>query len=108
MIAAIDNNCEIYVSLLQANSNSETMRLYLTELVRILDQENEEWRKTTVLLFDGASYHTSNETKALMSELHIPVLFYGPYSYLISPCELFFGLFKSVNINPEGVPTGKK
>ena len=41
MIAAVDNNCEIYLSLLQANSDSETMSLYLKELVKVLDHENE-------------------------------------------------------------------
>ena len=43
VIAAIDNNCEVYVSLFQANSDSETMSLFLKELVQILDQENELW-----------------------------------------------------------------
>lgn len=108
MIAAFDNNCEVYVSLLQANSNSETMELYLTELVQVLDAEDEHWRKTTVLVMDGATYHTSKETRATMSDLHIPLLFLGPYSYLLSPCELFFALFKSKELNPEGAPLGKK
>ena len=108
MIAAVDTNCVVYVSLLQANSDSETFGLYLQELVKVLDQENEQWRASTILVMDGASYHTSKETKETMSNLHIPVLFFGPYSYLISPCELFFSLFKSVNINPDNVPMGKK
>ena len=108
MIAALDNNCEVYLSLLQANSDSETMTLYLKELVWVLDQENEQWRKNTVLVMDGAPYHMSKETRVAMSDLNIPLLFFGPYSYLLSPCELFFSLFKSVNINPEGAPVGKK
>ena len=38
MMAAIDNYGEIYYSLLQANSNDITLELFLTHLVKILDQ----------------------------------------------------------------------
>ena len=68
------------------------MSLYLMELVKTLDAENDQWRKTTVLVMDGASYHVAKETRATMSDLHLPVLFLGPYSYLISPIELFLAV----------------
>jgi len=35
-------------------------------------------------------------------------MFSGPYSYDIAPCELFFALLKSSDINIHQVATGKK
>ena len=69
MIAAVDSHGQQYVSLLQANSNSETMRIYLEHLVSILDEENQNWRKDTVLFWDNASYHTSNSTREVLKRL---------------------------------------
>ena len=39
--------------------------------------------------------------------LRVPIMMMGPYSYDIAPCELFFAAFKSADINPSKVPTGK-
>ena len=32
----------------------------------------------------------------------------GPYSYDAAPCELFFAAFKSADVNPAKVATGKQ
>jgi hypothetical protein len=36
------------------------------------------------------------------------MLISGPHSYDAAPCELWFSLFKRVNINPRRVKTGKR
>jgi hypothetical protein len=36
------------------------------------------------------------------------VVISGPYGYEIAPIEMFFAQLKATNLNPEGVPTGKK
>ena len=73
-----------------------------------LDQEDAEWRSNTVLLLDNAPYHTSDSTLRLMHGLQIPVLFTGPYSYDASPIELLFAAFKSCDLNPRHMATGKR
>jgi hypothetical protein len=35
-------------------------------------------------------------------------MYTGPYSYDVCPCELFFALLKSTDINPRQLATGKK
>ena len=57
MILGIDSLGNIYYTLAQANSNSSMMELFYRELVVVLDRDKPSWRKTTVILADGASYH---------------------------------------------------
>ena len=66
LIAGIDSLGGVFISLLQANSDSEIMEIYLTELVRMLDSEDKHWRKDTVIVWDNASYHSSDKTKSLL------------------------------------------
>ena len=73
-----------------------------------LDQEDPEWRSNTVILLDNAPYHKSDSTMNLMQGLKIPVLFTGPHSYDAAPIELLFAAFKSCDVNPRNLPTGKR
>jgi len=34
-------------------------------------------------------------------------MMHGPYSYDVSPAELFFAAFKCADVNPNRVPMGK-
>ena len=101
LIAAVDTHGQKYLSLLQANSNSDIMRIYLENLVEILDIENKSWRKTNVVFWDNASYHSSRSTREVLKRLQIPIMYLGPYGYFQAPCELFFGQLKSQQLNPE-------
>ena len=73
-----------------------------------LDSEDINWRSNTVILLDGAPYHTSESTLELMEGLRIPTLFTGPHSYDAVPAELLFAAFKADDINPSKVPQGKR
>ena len=84
------------------------MEIYLTELVRMLDSEDKDWRKDTVIIWDNASYHTSPRTKSLLETLKIPLMFLGPYSYDMAPAELLFARLKSSDLDPGEVAVGKK
>ena len=44
----------------------------------------------------------------MFEALNVPIMFTAPYSYDCCPCELFFALLKSTDINPEKAATGKK
>ena len=100
MMAGIDNYGEVYYSLLQANSNNTTMELVLTYLVSILTAQRPDWREDTILLLDGASWHTSRETRATLERLNIPAMISAPYGYDGAPIELFYACLKRGNLNP--------
>ena len=107
MIAGIDSHGEIYYSLLQANSNAVTIELFMTHLVKILDKQRPQWSKDTIMLLDGAPWHTAKNTIAIFERLNIPVMISGPYSYDGSPIELFFAALKKGNLNPDGLPLSR-
>ena len=44
----------------------------------------------------------------MLENQRIPTMFLGPYSYDVAPCELFFAMFKQVELNPDNLPLGKK
>ena len=66
MIAALDSEGRVWFSLSHANTDSNTMTIFLLSLTKALDCENPDWRDNTVILLDNASYHRSHETKTIM------------------------------------------
>ena len=107
MITGIDTNGQVYLSLLQSNSNTRIMAIFFHKLVAVLDKERADWRENTVVLLDNAPYHAAPATLKVFQALRIPVLFTGLHSYNSAPCELFFAAFKREDINPRKVKTGK-
>jgi transposase len=61
-----------------------------------------------VLTMDGASYHKKDDTLEFLKKHNVPVLISSPYSFDSSACELWFAYFKSQDLNPENLPTGKR
>ena len=59
MIAAIDTEGELYLSLTQFNTDSDIMLMFMTRLALILTEERNDWRKDTYWLLDNAPYHRS-------------------------------------------------
>ena len=57
MILGIDTLGNVYVTLAQANSNTEMMELYFRALTNQLDIERPGWRRDTIIIVDGAKYH---------------------------------------------------
>lgn len=107
IIAGLDTKGNIYYSLIQSNTNVKIIEIFLQHLVKKLDAEQPAWRRSTVLLLDNASYHTSGSTQKVLKDLQIPCLYTGPNSYLACPIELLFASLKADDINPRKVPTGK-
>ena len=81
MIVALESNGNVYLSLTQANSNSSIMSIYFHWLAKKLDLHKTGWRENTILLLDGASYHTSAATQDVLKKLRIPVMYLSPHSY---------------------------
>ena len=57
IIYGADSLGNSYITLTQANTNSSIIVLYLKHLAQKLDIERPNWRKNTIILADGASYH---------------------------------------------------
>jgi hypothetical protein len=108
MITALDTRGEVHISLLQANNNVSTMRIFFHSLVKKLDAADKNWYRTHVVMCDNASYHTCGAALCIFEELGVPLLFTGPHSFSASPIELFFAAFKAADINPRHLPVGKK
>lgn len=89
MLVGLDTLGSLYVSLVQSNSNSKIMDLFLIELTKQLDQERPHWRKNTVFVWDNVSYsldltfltifqapyHTSPATMQSLADRKVPTLF---------------------------------
>ena len=108
MIVGLDTQGSVFLTLVQANSNSKIMEIYLHQLAKTLDEERPGWRQNTLLMLDNAPYHSNPATLAVMEKLKIPVIYTGPHSFDASPCETFFAHFKRNDINPNRLPTGKR
>ena len=107
MITGLDSKGNIYFSLVQSNSNSKIIELFYTHLVKKLDNEKPNWTKNLIVLQDNAAYHTSKVALKMLEKLGIPMCYSGPHSYDVCPIELLFASFKSVDVNPRLVATGK-
>ena len=94
LIAALDSNGNTYFSLLHGITNSDIMLLFLSSLCRELSREDVNWRENTVILLDGATYHTSDETRSHLKKLKVQVIFSGPYSYSTAPIEMLLAGIK--------------
>ena len=84
------------------------MMVYLQYLVDQLDLERPSWKDDTVLLLDGARYHTGSLVREYLRKLEVQVIWSGPYSYSTAPIEMVFAALKFGEINPDKKPTGKK
>jgi hypothetical protein len=80
----------------------------MSQLINKLDYEDKQWRNKTVLVWDGAPYHTSNETYSFLELQQVPLILLGAYGYLLNSPELLFSAFKSYKINVDDAPVGKK
>ena len=108
MIAALDTEGCIYYSLTQANTDSDVMMIFLQYLVNQLDLDRPSWRDETILLLDGAKYHTGSQVREYMRKLDLQIIWSGPYSYSTAPIETVFATLKFGELNPDRKGTGKK
>ena len=69
LIAALDNDGRVYFAMTHSNTDSDVMILFLSNLIRKLNTEIPDWRENSVILLDGAKYHTSDETRIALKKL---------------------------------------
>ena len=84
------------------------MLAFLVHLVKQLDLERPSWRDDTIILLDGAKYHTGSKVREYMRKLELEVIWSGPYSYSTAPVETLFATLKLGELNSDRRGTGKK
>jgi hypothetical protein len=62
LIAALTSDGEVLYTVNIGKTNSYTFGFFLTKLVAYLDAQDAQWRKTTVIMIDNASYHRGTPT----------------------------------------------
>ena len=107
MIAAIDTDGRLYLSLTQFNTDSDVMLMFLSRLANVLSQEDMNWRENTLWLLDNAPYHRSGDVKQHLLKLGVNVILSGQYAYSAAPCETFFSYYKQEDQNPGRIKTSK-
>ena len=77
MIAAIDTDGRLYLSLTQFNKDGDVMLMFLSRLANVLSSEDKDWRDNTYLLLDNAAYHRSKEVKEHLIKLGAKTILSG-------------------------------
>ena len=108
VIAAVDTDGSIFISLAQSNTDTAMVMLFLSRLTNAYSRQESNWRERTVFVLDGASYHRSEEARRCYAAMGLKVVITAPYSYDASPCELLFASIKRGNMNPRHIKTGKR
>ena len=108
MISALDTDGMVWFALAHANTDSNIMTVFLHYLRDLLDVETPGWEQDTILLWDNAPYHQSQEVKSVIRTLGFNILYTGPYSYAACPIETLFSQLKLGELNPDHQPTGKR
>jgi hypothetical protein len=107
VITAIDNFGRLYMAMTQTNTDRWVFSLFVTRLLCKLQAEDPRYRENLVLLLDNAGYHKEAEVMERLKLQGIDVVYTGPYSWSMAPCELLFSRLKAVDLNPERLATGK-
>jgi hypothetical protein len=107
-IGCLDTLGNVYMSLLQSNTNNTTMKMFLTSLVKRLELEDRDYSTNVVGFMDGAGYHMSDDVILHLKKLRLNVIFTGPRSYDGSPIERFWAYLKMGDLNKMNMATGRK
>ena len=77
MIAALDTDGKVYLSLTMFNTESSVMLMFLSRLANLLSSEDKDWRDNTYWLLDNAAYHKSEETRNHLLKLGVKTILSG-------------------------------
>ena len=94
LITALDTEGRVYFAVTHANTDSDVILSFMRRLDTMLSIETPDWKENSIVLLDGAKYHTSEQTRETLKKLQIPTIYSAPYSYSSAPIERLFGGFK--------------
>lgn len=69
LIVALDTEGRLYYSMTQAATDQNVMLIFLIRLVEQLEIAIPDFRDRTVLLLDGAPYHTGSKVREYLQKL---------------------------------------
>ena len=69
--------------------------LFLTHLVKRLNEQDKYFRENSVFLLDNASYHCHEAVLRHIKFLGLTIIFSGPYSYSTAAAEMYFAHFST-------------
>ena len=81
LIVACDTDGNLYLSFTRVNTDTDVMLLFFSRLASILTSETPDWRRNTVIQFDGASYMRNPTCKAHLEKLGFDYLIASPFMY---------------------------
>ena len=81
-------------------TNAHTFGFFLIKLIEHLDSEDVMWRKNTLIMIENAGYHRGEQTRNLIEDLKIPIMYLGPYHFKMAPIEIIFNFIKMHDLNP--------
>ena len=58
----MDTNGGLNYALTQVNTDHRVFSLFITKLVEKLNREDPTWKENSIVIIDGARYHTCAET----------------------------------------------
>ena len=82
--------------------------MFMSWLAKKLSKEDKAWRENSLLLVDGAKYMTCPESLEHLKQLGSKVCISSPYSFAAASVEYANAFLKSVDLNPDGLKTGKR
>ena len=68
-IVALDTEGNVYYALTHANTDSDVMLSFIRRLEIVLNNESPDWKENSIILLDGAKYHTSEKTRDTLKKL---------------------------------------
>ena len=77
MIAAVDTDGKLYLSLTQQNTDTDVMLMFMSRLASVLSLESKNWRDDTYWLLDNAAYHRSSQVRESLLKLGVKVILSG-------------------------------
>ena len=78
VIAALDMQGSVYISVLQINTNTDVMLCFLTKLATILQREDAQFRKTVCIVLDGSAVNRNPLVKSHLVNLGIDYMISSP------------------------------
>ena len=57
-IVALDTDGHVYYALTHANTDSDFILSFIRRLTIVLNNESPDWKENSIILLDGAKYHT--------------------------------------------------
>ena len=69
----MDNWGEIYLSACQANTDSDIMKLFFSELITHLELTQKDFRSTHLWIIDGCGYHLSSSMMKFYKDNDLPM-----------------------------------